>query len=828
MKTNNKEISNEYFSLKDTNLKRVFFIANIYIAILTIGCHFLYGISISLALGIFGCLIFATSKLYEYKKIDHIQAAEFVILCSILFLIPICTFYTGGLYSPIIWWYIMIPVVSLLIFGKSKLTNINTFICLFSIAIISILELCGFKYPTFQDNYLTVGIILSIFTLLGIILNFSIISEGQKFSAYQTLSSEQLRLKKSEASYKDIFENTDDLIHSVLLENGKFSFVNPSWLNALGYSMADIENLHIENIIHAESALTYKNLRERLVLGEEVKNINLTFVAKNNSKVFVQGKASCIFENGMPYATRGIYKNITERLIAETKIAKSQLAFEEAQELAMIGSWELNFIDRIPVWSKQMRKIFELENCPNELLYKEFQEKIFEADRTVVENFMNEIFVNGTVNQIEIRILDYTGETKYLSILGEPLKSKNRGIVVGVKGTAQDITKQKMVDIAKSNFLSTMSHEIRTPINGVIGITNLLLDEKLTDTQKDYVETLNFSSQQLLAIVSDILDFSKIESGNFSFEKVSFNMFEVCNHVFKLFESKAQEKHLQYTLVTSSMDTYSIYGDRVRLSQVLSNLVSNAIKFTKKGLVELKYSIKEELADQITVLFEVKDTGIGIPQRYQDKIFDSFSQADDTVTRQYGGTGLGLTISKRLVELQGGKLAVSSVHGKGSTFSVELTFDKHSFKGDKLMQNEVLFKGSSHLKSLSGMNILVAEDNRVNAMVLTRFLNKWEIKNSVVSNGQEAVKLLNEGKQFDLILMDLQMPILDGREATKIIRKSTNLNISNIPIIALTADALVESQRTLVLNGFNDCVTKPFSPELLFKMLCKYQKSTVV
>ena len=370
---------------------------------------------------------------------------------------------------------------------------------------------------------------------------------------------------------------------------------------------------------------------------------------------------------------------------------------------------------------------------------------------------------------------------------------------------------------AKSQFLSTMSHEIRTPINGVIGIANLLMEESLTERQMEYVSTLNFSAQHLLSLVSDILDFSKIEAGSLHFEKISFNLEKLCQHTFDLFKNKAAEKNIEYRFVSAPMKDHSLYGDSTRLSQVITNLISNAIKFTEKGSVVFSYEIEQTDNNQSRIIFKVQDTGIGIPENKIGKIFESFEQADDSVTRRYGGTGLGLTISKKIVEMQGGVMKVESVPGKGSAFIFTLTFDNHVYSDQSLYEQAV---ENTARKELPGMKILVAEDNPVNAMVLTRFLTKWKIESSVANDGAIALSMLDKD-DYDLVLMDLQMPNMDGMEATKIIRQSDTEKIKSLTVVAFTADALVDTHRKLVEIGFDHCITKPFNPDQLFKYLEK-------
>lgn len=371
--------------------------------------------------------------------------------------------------------------------------------------------------------------------------------------------------------------------------------------------------------------------------------------------------------------------------------------------------------------------------------------------------------------------------------------------------------------IAKNDFLSTMSHEIRTPINGVIGISNLLMEEELTVRQKEYVNILNFSSRHLLSIVSDILDFSKIESGNIHFDKNSFDLKSTCFNITELYNSRAKEKNINLFFEPDESVSNSLHGDSVRLCQVLTNLVSNAIKFTEKGSVTLKYRNISETTSNITIKFSIKDTGIGIAKDKIDKIFESFSQADASISSQFGGTGLGLTISKKLIELQGGKISVNSELGKGSEFVFYLSFEKHVYVDNLPTPNRV----TDRVKNLQGMKVMVVEDNRINAQVLSSFLKKWNIQIELATNGKEALEKLDES-EFDLVLMDLQMPVMDGKEATKIIRTEKLSSYGKIPIIALTADASSDTQKSITQFGFNHYLSKPFSPDALYRLLNKY------
>jgi signal transduction histidine kinase/CheY-like chemotaxis protein len=381
-----------------------------------------------------------------------------------------------------------------------------------------------------------------------------------------------------------------------------------------------------------------------------------------------------------------------------------------------------------------------------------------------------------------------------------------------------DKIKAEQSEAAKSEFLSTMSHEIRTPINGVIGIANLLKDENLTAQQKQYVEALSFSAKHLMSLVSDILDFSKIETGKVDFERVSFNLTASCESVFNLHKVNADEKKIAFSLKKDPAVTNFVYGDPLRLNQVLTNLISNAIKFTEWGGVTLEYRVATETARRYAIEFIITDTGIGIKKEEMDTVFKGFSQANTGIAKSFGGTGLGLTISKKLVELQGGTIRAESVYGKGSSFIVTLDFDKHvAIDAANSVVNDL-----ENTSSLKGIRVLVAEDNKVNVLVIKKFLEKWGTSYKIGHTGKEAI-MLAESEPFDVILMDLNMPEMDGREATQILKAHTNKQISNIPVIALTANASSETQHNLLHNGFASYISKPFNPALLFKLLKKYQ-----
>lgn len=368
--------------------------------------------------------------------------------------------------------------------------------------------------------------------------------------------------------------------------------------------------------------------------------------------------------------------------------------------------------------------------------------------------------------------------------------------------------------VAKSDFLSNMSHEIRTPLNSVIGLSHILLDNQPREDQKEQLNVLLFSANNLLNIVNDILDYNKIEAGKINFEYIDMDLIQVSQDLLSGLKTLADEKGIDLILEKDPAFNQRIISDPTRISQVIGNLLQNAIKFTRKGHVKLIIHQERVHKQHITLTIKVEDTGIGIAAEKQKLIFDRFTQADTSTSRSFGGTGLGLAICKKILELQGSQLQLKSEPGKGSVFFFTQTFPiSQAFN---FTQEEVSTKEIEKGQPLSGVSLLMAEDNELNVLVAKTFLEKWGAQIDVAINGEEAIRKLDTSKH-QIILMDMHMPVMDGYEAIKVIRGKG----ITIPIVALTASLPSEVEERARDLSINAIVTKPFEPDEFLKLLIK-------
>ena len=368
--------------------------------------------------------------------------------------------------------------------------------------------------------------------------------------------------------------------------------------------------------------------------------------------------------------------------------------------------------------------------------------------------------------------------------------------------------------VAKSEFLSNMSHEIRTPLNAVIGMTNVLLKSTPREDQVEQLDVMLFSANNLLAIVNDVLDYNKIEAGKITFEHIEMSVSTIVKNVVSGMRSSAHDKGIVLETDIDEAMPARVTGDPTRLSQVINNLVHNAIKFTASGRVQVSVKVKEQAAATVTLLFSIKDTGIGIPEEKQKLIFERFTQADSSISRGFGGTGLGLAISQRILQLQQSRLQVSSKEGEGADFYFTQTFEKSTPAAPQPAVPEMPVE---KYQPLTGITILLVEDNLMNVLVAQTYLKRWGAVVDVAENGEVALRKIDPGRQ-QLVLMDLSMPVMDGYEATRRIREAG----ITLPVIALTANLPDEVAGRAREAGINDVLVKPFMPDELHRKILHF------
>jgi CheY-like chemotaxis protein len=367
---------------------------------------------------------------------------------------------------------------------------------------------------------------------------------------------------------------------------------------------------------------------------------------------------------------------------------------------------------------------------------------------------------------------------------------------------------------AKGEFLANMSHEIRTPMNGVIGTLQLLSDTELGPAQQEYVTTAHKSAHSLLTILNDILDLSKIEAGKLNIELIPLDLREIVSELVTLHAMTAEEKVIQLYADIDEQLPQVLIGDPTRIRQILANLISNALKFTEKGHVLIRIRVLSREGNNADIRMEVEDTGVGIQEEVIGKLFNEFTQADGSTTRKYGGTGLGLAIVKQLVEMMRGQFGVESVPGKGSTFWFEVPLEISTEQSLRQSPDQEL-----ELKSELSGHVLLVEDNPINQMVAQKMLEKIGVESTLAADGQEALNMLEQGK-FDAVLMDCQMPVMDGFEAARRIREQSLL--SGLPVIAMTANVMEGDREKCLEAGMNDYIGKPVVQADLKKTLARW------
>ncbi len=591
--------------------------------------------------------------------------------------------------------------------------------------------------------------------------------------------------------------------------------------NRIKYASDVLDFVHPDDI-EATTQATELSREEQRPVPHEFRIIT----AKGKEKiVYGTGGHNITDQQGRAIKMLGIIQDITQLRQQQTKIKESErklrLMTENMQDIVFLYDMEQHLQYINPAFKKITgydTSILDHQNLV-ELAHEEDQPKMREAWKQVFQ---------GEEIKEEFRIVCKAQKIRWIVVIWEPAFDQ-AGAQIGVQGRCTEITKEKEAREAllqtkqdleaalrvKEDFVSIMSHEIRTPLNVIVGMSHLLSQEKLGERNDELVQAVQYSSENLLYLINDILDFSKIQADKLRLEHTSFNLHETIEKSHKMFKLQVSDKNLKYPLEINLPDPLWVMGDPVRLQQILNNLLSNAIKFTSEGEVSLKVErLESEQDEKAWIQFAVKDTGIGISSKRLESIFEPFEQESTSTSREYGGTGLGLSIVKKLVELQEGSISVESEKGKGTTFRIKIPYQKA--KGNR---GRAGFKLSEASKmGLKDLNVLYVDDIKSNRMLMEALFEDWKIPLKTVSNGEKGLQEALTRK-YNLILMDIHMPGMDGYETVQQIRAEEGPFFQDLKIIMVSASAKYEKEESMVLGNIDGYITKPINPNLLYEQL---------
>lgn len=591
-------------------------------------------------------------------------------------------------------------------------------------------------------------------------------------------------------------------------KKGKVTFHNKAFQTIIG-SKNELTDLHWSYFFSNEDKFFICKKIVRILRKEELVNQDFSFLNNDLKKTSIVFKLSHVDESHFMCTI----KDVTNDKGKNNLIRQQSKLIEASSDFIGITDNNFNFT----FLNEAAKKLIGITNTSlsisftDLILQKNTQFQDIEYQLEVTGQWIGELDLRTNTGKsipinTQISIGSKTQSSKKCyHIIIQDLSERKKAFNKVLK--AKNIAEKNME--LRQQFLANMSHEIRTPMNAIIGLSNLLSETKLNSTQKEYVDSVKLSSENLLVILNDILDQSKIESGNLSFESIPFSLEELIDSIEKIFMYKIQEKNLTFSIKKSPLLPKTIIGDPTRLSQVLINLINNAIKFTSKGGIQFSIQNTSSKKDQVELKFSIKDTGIGIAKNKFESIFKPFTQEKQDTTRKFGGTGLGLAIVKQITESQNGKIQVKSTVGEGSEFVVQLPFEI----GKEIKQPVICEKNNRKTK-LQNAEILMAEDYPMNQLLAKSLFNKWGLNLDIVNNGIEAIEAIHK-KRYDIILMDIQMPEMDGIETTLKLREQGVLT----PIIAITAHAFKEEREKCLKTGMNDFIAKPFKEDDVFEKL---------
>ncbi len=605
-------------------------------------------------------------------------------------------------------------------------------------------------------------------------------------------------------------------------------YYSPTWKKGLGYTEKEI---HFD--INEWSSRLHPDDKEKTMykldqyLSGATSSYEAEFRLRHKDGHYLsfldRGKITVSDEQGQPLRMTGIAFNISELKETQQKLKESESRWNAALEGSEFGVWEWDFEKNSLYFSPKLKELYGYR--PDELnpSLEFWMNTCHPDDLAASKDALNDHLENKTLQfQSDRRVMHRDGQYRWFQSRGVVIDRDPQGHPLKVVGSVADITERKKMEeelilaknLAEANvkikrrFLANISHEIRTPMHAIMGIAEQLTRSTLDEKQEYYLRIINDSARALLGIINDVLDISKIEEGKLKIDKVDFGMRDLLYNVFNLFSDSAEQKNIRYKLNFDERLNRIFSGDPSRVRQILLNVISNALKFTEKGTISLGCRLISRSEKQFNILFECTDTGIGMSDEMKKKLFEDFTQEDESFERKYGGSGLGLAITNELVLLMQGSINVKSIKDEGTVISIVLPFTESKEILHPVPQTAV--SGSAKNK-LSALSVLVAEDNQFNRLLLQIMLGNNEISYDMAENGMQAVELATR-KNYDLILMDIQMPEMDGIEATKKIRSLIN---KKLPIIAITANAVDEELKVYMKEGMTDFLTKPFDEHKL-------------